>query len=383
MHKRIKVLFVIESLSGGGAEKVLSTLVKLIDKQKFHITVCTIVDVGVHAETVKRYADEYISVLGNPDTMDFFHKFSYKILYKLIYHILPMRWVYKLFIPSGADIEVAFVEGYVTKLMAYSTNKKSKKIAWIHTDLEKNHWTSVIYKTSQYESLIYQKYNKVVCVSQAVQCSYERLFHSPSNSYLCYNPIDYQEIINQSKEKSTLPGKKRGIIRLISCGRLVKQKGYDRLIKAVQNIEIRENKIELFIFGAGEEQAFLEKLITMNHLEDVVHLCGFHKNIYSDVKSADLFVCSSRAEGFSLVIAEALILGVPVLSTYCSGPDELLENGKYGVLCENSTEGLVQSLKELCENNNTLAYYKEKASIRGEQLREKLSIAEVEHILIS
>lgn len=84
--KKLKLLFLIESLSGGGAEKVLSVLLKHLDKTKFDITLCTIVDTGIYAEEVKKYV-KYTSVLGNLQKKNLLGKIVYKILY-LILHIV-------------------------------------------------------------------------------------------------------------------------------------------------------------------------------------------------------------------------------------------------------------------------------------------------------
>ena len=71
---------------------------------------------------------------------------------------------------------------------------------------------------------------------------------------------------------------------------------------------------------------------------------------------SDVFVCSSRAEGFSLVIAEAMVLGIPVVSTECSGPNELLQEGRCGILIENSEEGLYQGIKVLLDDGKLKEY---------------------------
>ena len=73
--------------------------------------------------------------------------------------------------------------------------------------------------------------------------------------------------------------------------------------------------------------------------------------------AADIFVCSSRAEGFSLVIAEAMALGIPVISTYCSGPNELLQEGKYGVLVENTEEALYVGIKTVLKDMTKMDNY--------------------------
>lgn len=91
--KKLKLLFLIESLSGGGAEKVLSVLLKHLDKTKFDITLCTIVDTGIYAEEVKKYV-KYTSVLGNLQKKNLLGKIVYKILYLFIYRILPSQLIY-------------------------------------------------------------------------------------------------------------------------------------------------------------------------------------------------------------------------------------------------------------------------------------------------
>ena len=82
------------------------------------------------------------------------------------------------------------------------------------------------------------------------------------------------------------------------------------------------------------------------------------------MKQADLYVCSSRYEGYNLTVAEALLLGLPVLSTDCAGPNEILDRGKYGRIVENSEEGLYKGIKELLERPDLLLGYREKAKKR-------------------
>ena len=126
------LLFLIESLSGGGAEKVLTTLLQYLDSNKFDVTLCCIVDCGKYVNDVKPYV-HYTSILPNPEQIKGIRKLIYQLKYKLIYSWLPLRLVYKWFVPHHADVEIAFVEGFATKLLAHSTNKQAKKIAWVHT----------------------------------------------------------------------------------------------------------------------------------------------------------------------------------------------------------------------------------------------------------
>ena len=77
-----------------------------------------------------------------------------------------------------------------------------------------------------------------------------------------------------------------------------------------------------------------------------------------------MFICSSRSEGYSTVVTEALILGIPVITTDCSGMDELLDNGKYGMIVANNYHALEDGIRKLITDNQLLELYKNKAQVR-------------------
>ncbi len=101
--------------------------------------------------------------------------------------------------------------------------------------------------------------------------------------------------------------------------------------------------------------------------DDSVVLTGFVDNPFKYVKNADLFVCSSHREGYSTAVTEALILGVPVISTEVSGAKELVSNG-CGAVCANNEEALYNAIKQALKNENLLAEYKQNAELRSKQI---------------
>ena len=111
-----------------------------------------------------------------------------------------------------------------------------------------------------------------------------------------------------------------------------------------------------------------------------IHLLGYVKNPYPIMKQMNLFVCSSRSEGYSLVIAEALTLGLPVISMDCSGPNELLDNGKYGILC-NNYDDLYQVLNFAITDKNYYLDLKEKAAKRKEFFDIHTTMKQIEQLL--
>lgn len=379
--KKLKLLFLIESLSGGGAEKVLSVLLKHIDKTKFDITLCTIVDTGIYAAEVRKYV-KYTSILGNPQKKSLFGKILYKIFYQLIYNILPSKLTYLLFIPKGNNIEVAFIEGFCTKLLSHSTNKKAKKIAWVHIDLQKFPWIKDIYKNFKQEKTSYSKYDQIIGVSNTVVNSVKKRYGLDKNIFTLYNPIENFDIIQKANSSITLPPKKQ-LIRMVTVGRFVPQKAYDRLLRVIKRLYEDGYSIELWILGDGEQRPMLEEYIHTHSLNEIVTLWGFQKNPYPYLKHSDIFVCSSVSEGYSTAVTEALILELPVITTACSGMDELLLNGKCGLITDNTEEDLYLGIKKCLDHPDILSTYKTQIIQRNKEFELSNRISQIENMFCS
>ena len=377
MGKR-KVLFLIESLAGGGAEKVLTTLVQFIDKSRFDVTVCAISGGGKY-ESVVRENVKYHAILNEPDNNSFFSALLYKLKHHLIYHWLPLSWVYRLYVPKDNNVEVAYVEGFTTKLLSHSTNKIARKYACVHTDLSHNHWTKSVYRSIWEEMYAYKQYDGIFCVSDTAVKGYKQtLAKVEVNVATIYNPINSQEIKSMAHEMNQMEHKRP---LFVTVGRLEHQKGYDRLVRVVKHLVDEGYGFELWILGVGSQEEPLKQYIRENHLEEIVKLLGFHTNPYKYIVQGDLFVCSSRSEGYSTAVTEALILGLPVITTDCSGMAELLKNGECGIITENDEEALYQGLKELLNDSTLLAYYRQKAIERGQDFTIESLMKPIETLL--
>ena len=381
MTPRKKILFLIESLSGGGAEKILTTILNNINTNKFDVTLCCIVNTGQFLNDIPNNV-AYQYIIPNPkETNSLWSKLKYTLKYKLVYSWLPLNWVYKLWVPKGNDIEIAFVEGFSTKLLSKSSSK-SKKIAWLHTDFGYNHWTPIVFKNNRQEEVTYSKFNNVVCVSHVVKDSLLKIYPSLNNVIVKYNPINDILIRNMSTISSGIECRNVESLKLISVGRLAPQKGYDRLLPIIKRLYDNGHNISLTILGEGSERNKLEEYIAKNNLENIVSIPGFMPNPYSIIKEHDLFVCSSRAEGYSTAVTEALILGLPVITTDCSGMRELLgENNEYGVIVQNDEESLYNGIKKFLENKSYLEFYTTKAIDRGKKFSLTSLMNEIEDIL--
>ncbi len=380
MAKRKKILFIIETLSGGGAEKILSVILRNIDVSKFNVTLCCIVNTGQYLKDIPEYI-KYKYIIPNPnDCKSTWDKWMYRLKYKLVYSWLPLSLVYRLWVPKGNDIEVAFVEGFSTKLISKSTSA-IKKIAWVHIDLLNNHWTEIAFRNAHEEAEAYSKFDNIVCVSNNVEQSMARLFPDISSLKVAYNPIDDQNIRQLSREKTSLKIDNDATIKLVSTGRLVPQKGYDRLLPIIKRLINDGLKVSLTILGEGGDRQQLEEYIETNNLTNRVSLPGFVDNPYAAMAKHDIFVCSSRAEGYSTAVTEALILGLPVVTTDCSGMKELLGNdNEYGIVTPNDDEALYRGIKSLADDDNIFQLYKSKATERGKDFSLSRLMSSIEKI---
>lgn len=360
-----KVLFVTNGMSGGGAEKILRTIIWNLDRKKFEITLCSLHEPSDYIDWPKDI--KYKNIFRhNAKTwaQRLLVTFSNK-LKLLVYDNFPASYFYRLFMSGIYDTEVAFIEGYSTRIVSGSTNTRSKKLAWLHIDMFKNHWSKIAYRGDQEEIECYKKFDGIYGVSKDVSCSLSKLFPSLNSTGVIYNPVDESAIVSQSKLNPELRQIKRHKFHLVSAGRLVEQKGFDRLIPIIANLIKEGYDIFLQIIGEGTQRSQLEKLISKYNLTENIELVGFKSNPYPYFVNSDVFICSSRSEGFSTVITEALILGIPVVATECAGMRELLgENSEFGIITENSDLALEQGIKTILEPE-TLLTYKDLARQRG------------------
>lgn len=153
------------------------------------------------------------------------------------------------------------------------------------------------------------------------------------------NPFDVAEIILQSNQPITLPWPDKEVRIIVAAGRLTPQKGFDLLIEAFASVRLKMN-VRLVILGDGECERSLRQLAEERGVLSDIHFAGWQGNPYAYFRQADLFVLSSRYEGFGNVIVEAMSCGLPVVSTDCpGGPAEILGKGKFGILVPVNNSG--------------------------------------------
>ncbi len=340
-----KLLFVTETLGGGGAEKVLLSLLQHLDRSQFEITVCTVWDTGVYAPHVRELVDSYVSLLEPMEQLHGIHRWFANKKRRWIYRRLPARWVYKLFVPKGNDVEVAWLEGVATRIVAGSSNKEAKKYAWIHCNLAELPLLDRVIKGRRAQQQSLSRYDAVVGVSHTASAAVRHLY-GLENVVTLYNPIDADVIRKQALlGMNELPTKKAAF-RIVSVARLHPQKGSLRLLRAVKRLRDEGVSLELWMVGDGEERESCEAFIRSHQLEKWVTLWEFQKNPYPLIYHSDLYVCASLSEGWGVSITEALVLGVPVVST-CRFEGESDGRDEFCVITDNNEDALCQGISNL------------------------------------
>lgn len=329
-----KIFIMSNDMNGGGAEKVLLTLLRHIPRQEYQITLGLVYLRGPN-------------LAGIPADIPVRYLFDEKARGVTAQVKTNAAALYEKIAPPDSDIEIAFLEGNATKIISASKNLTAQKLAWIHIDLSLFHYTKGLYDSDEEEQQAYRAFDRLVFVSRGTMSGFESLFGRELRyrSIVQYNPIDSEEIQSLSER---FPVSKRRPT-LCASGRLVPQKGFERLLAAADRLQKDGFSFDLWILGDGSEKEKLMALARRLPDPDAVFFWGFQENPYPYMRAADIFVCSSFVEGLSLVIGEALILNRRIVATNCCGVSEALQGGKYGALVENSESGLYSGLRHELE----------------------------------
>lgn len=333
---RKKILFIMQSLQGGGAERVTLDVIKHLDKEKFEPSILV----------VNYFGDLTTSI---PENIKVIKVLSEKE--KTYFH--PIK-VIRAALKSAKDMDLVIgslemTPTYLASIASVFTKKPA--IGWVHINVQQYPKTNHTIHKFLIKKL-YSKLKVIVAVSNGSKKSFEEMFpniHVPVKRI--YNPIRLEDIDRMVNEKNDVDNFTEPI--LLGAGRLTDAKGFDVLIKTHKYLLNKDVKNKLVLLGEGEQRGYLEQLIRELNVQDSVILKGFVENPYKYMRSASMFVLSSKYEGFSVVIAEALSLGIPVVSTDCqSGPSEILQDGKYGLLSPvNDYKTLAQNIMKTLEEN--------------------------------
>lgn len=350
----------------GGAEKVLINLVNNLDKKKYDITVQTLFDYGVNKKNL------------NPEIK---YKYIFKKVFRGNKHFLKLfspRFLFKRMIKEHYDIIVSYLEGPTTRIVSGCLDKKTRIINWVHTEMKSLNEFSSSYRNIKELEKSYKRYDTTVFVAETTLNNFEEKTKlNLKNKLIIRNVIDSNEILKMSNEELNEYKKNTTMITL---ARLTKSKGYDRLLRIHKRLLDEGIQNELWILGEGKEKNNIEDFINRNNLHGSIKLFGYKENPYKYIKKADFYVCSSYIEGYSTSVTEAIILGKPIVTTRCSGMDEILENGNYGIIVENDEESLYNGIKKVLLDKDLRKKYENLSIKRSDFFNTKKQIKQYEKV---
>ena len=308
------ILFVLPSLSSGGAERVIITYMNGLDRERFKPALITVQDKGELRELVEKDIDVYCLKLNSvwlsvPALCKMLGKLKPDMVISTMAH---MNFVVLLLRPFFKKTKFVVREA-ITPSFFFEKHKALKFLI------------KALYRR------LYPKADLVLSPSNKVFEEFEVLGVKEKNFQLLRNPVDTKKL-RQKTTFTNITEERKQTLYFVGCGRLAPQKGFDMLIEALAQAEMKM-EWRLDILGEGRERQNLEELVAKHGLEDRVKLPGLIPKPYAYFGQADCFVLPSRYEGLPNVVLEALACGTPVIATRESGGiQEIAEHTEAGIL---------------------------------------------------
>lgn len=364
-----KVLFMVSSMNIGGVEKSLLSLLSVIPKDKYDVTILTLEKKGgflgyipshIRIEEATWFKDIKPIIMESPQSTlkrylakgklfkipSFVYSY-YKskntgdryIYYKNILKSIPdNEEIYDVAIAYAGPTEI--IDAYI----GYKVNAK-KKIGWIHFDISKHNINEKLYKT------LYEKFNKIFVVSNEANKKLNEIIpNTVGKSEVLLNIISKDLVCNMASEEIDFDDKFDGI-KIVTVGRLSREKGQDLAINALLKLKQDGYKVRWYCVGGGNARDEYEKLIKEKNLEGNFILLGANPNPYPYIKKSDIYVQTSRHEGYCLTLAEAKCLCKPIVTTNFIGAYEQIKNKINGFIVNQNEDDIYEKIKFIIDNN--------------------------------
>ncbi|MBR5179721.1 MAG: glycosyltransferase [Lachnospiraceae bacterium] len=372
-QKKKKVLFVINTMGRAGAEIALLELLRRIDKSEYDVSLYVLTGQG---ELIDRIPEGVKLVNKTVDTNSVHDSLGRKHLAKKVSRALLKEAnglkLMPYFVKNGAvmlknkqillekllwrpiadaavrpkrkyDVAVSYIEGAAAYYVADHV-EADRRVAFIHVDYEKAGYTRELDRDC------YLKFDKIFGVSDEVAAVFKKVYPEISDKIgVFHNLLNNEAIIEKAETGEGFSDGFKGV-RILTVGRLMKQKGFEVSIRAAKMLKEHGENIRWYVLGEGDQRSKLESLIQELGLQNDFVLLGAVDNPYPYIKEADLYVHCSRFEGKSIAIQEAQILGKPIIVSDCSGNREQVNHGEDGLTCAFDSKSIAKSIKELIED---------------------------------
>lgn len=342
MHN--KILILIDSLTCGGAEKSLISLLPFLVERGYDITLMLRARGGLF----EQYVPKEVNIVDFPYKPSRFQRLRYSLALRMPWnksrHSAEIYWQcigrHYPKLNKKYDIAIAYQQGFPTFYIAEKVNA-SKKIAWVNVDL----------KAARYSNFfcypIYKEYDKIVVVSYILGKQFlEQGFFNNEEKIVVIRDILNEGLI---RKMSLMHVEFEPGLHLTTVGRLVPQKGYDLAISAAKILKDRGCKFKWHFVGGGMKQQ-LEELSKIHNVDDCVVFEGEQLNPYPYIANCDIYVQTSKFEGFGLTIGEAKILGKPIVSTNFPVVYNQIQPEENGLVVEMTSEAIASGIMRLIDD---------------------------------
>lgn len=353
-----KILIRIGSLRHGGAEKVLVTFLKNLPADRYDIDLLLNLYSGKYLPEVPEWINVRYLNRGEMITTNRIQDLPekiYRVLYQKLLKTFPSL-LYRFILQNKKyDIEFAAIHGFRDEILD-SPQTSSKKLMWIHNDL-----TQVKGYTPESIRRFFS-YDQVMVISEKIKDTFLSLAADEKEKQKIiriYNPLDTQEIVTKAAKPVLDYTFDTAVPTFISVGTVFPQKGFDRLIRVHKKLLNEGYLHHILIVGDGYDFENIKTLKSELDIDQSVTMLGFSDNPYPYINAADFYILSSRYEGFPTVLFEAITLKKNIIATDVSGVHEMLEDGKLGLITENSEDGIYDGMKRALENPESFRFYQQ------------------------
>lgn len=319
--ERKKILFVIPSMSAGGAERIFLHLVNNLDRERYE----PLLALGERRGEFLANVSEDIEIFE----LNAAHA---RTAIPAIVKLVRRHKAATVCSTLGMNFAAALAKPFLPRGTRIVLREGSSPTAFLADVARQNLLRARFYRTAYKK--VYGFADSIICQSDFMLNDLENnIGISAAKLHRIYNPIDFSKVDCLSNDEEKLYDESK--VNLVSIGRLEYEKAFDNLLRAFVIVRREHPQAALTLIGQGSEKANLKKLAEELKLTDAVRFIGFQSNPFPYMKQADIFVLSSRYEGFSNVMVEALACGTPVVATDCpSANREVIIEGVNGWFAE-------------------------------------------------
>ncbi|ROI02199.1 glycosyltransferase [Chryseobacterium sp. G0240] len=380
MSEKKKILIRIGSLRHGGAEKVLINFLKNLPEDKYEIDLLINLYTGMYIKEVPSWVKLHYLLKGEMITTNRPHEIpvkAFRVLYQKMFLWFPSLLYTFILKNKKYDVEIAAIHGMYRELLS-SPQKDSKKMIWVQND---------IFNLKEYTPDIIKqffKFDRILVISNKLKEEMQKLAQNEREKQAVikiYNPIDKEDTLQKADIKIDDFPFSADLPTFVTVGTVYPQKGYDRLLNVHKRLLDEGLKHQIIIIGDGFDFENIQSQLNQLGLQETVKMLGFRSNPYPYVKQSDFYIMSSRHEGFPTIIAEALILNKPVVSTDVSGIRDLLQEGKLGIINPNSEEGIYEGMKKILTQKELAQHYEKEIANTDLPFVLQKSVAHLQEII--